>query len=75
VRDGELAVGSDGVPIAAGDLARLAEPFERLGRGSGGGTGLGLSIVKAIAASHGGPLVLEAPPGDGLIARLAIPRA
>jgi signal transduction histidine kinase len=75
LRDGELTVGNRGAPIAADDLARLAEPFERLQRGSGRGTGLGLSIVKAIAESHEGRLVLEAPAGGGLVARLAIPRA
>jgi signal transduction histidine kinase len=75
LRDGELAVANDGAPIAADDLARLTEPFERLRRGPAGGTGLGLSIVKAIAESHGGRLLLEAPAGGGLIARLALPRA
>ena len=75
LRDGELTVGNDGAPIAAADLARLTEPFERLQRGSGRGTGLGLSIVKAIAESHGGRLALEAPAEGGLIARLTIPRA
>jgi signal transduction histidine kinase len=75
LREGELMVANDGAPIAADDLARLAEPFERLQRSSGRGTGLGLSIVKAIAESHGGRLELEAPAGGGLVARLAIPRA
>jgi signal transduction histidine kinase len=74
LRDGVLTVANDGAPIAADDLARLTEPFERLGRGSTRGTGLGLSIVKAIAESHGGRLVLEAPARGGLVARLAIPR-
>jgi two-component system, OmpR family, sensor histidine kinase MprB len=75
LRDGELTVGNDGAPIAADDLARLTEPFERLRRDAAPGTGLGLSIVKAIAESHGGRLVLEAPARGGLVARLAIPRA
>jgi signal transduction histidine kinase len=75
LRDGELTVGNDGAPIAAADLARLAEPFERLRRDAAPGTGLGLSIVKAIAESHGGRLVLEAPASGGVVARLAIPRA
>ena len=71
---GWVAAGSSGVWIDADDLARLTEPFERLGRGSTRGTGLGLSIVKAIAESHGGRLMLEAPARGGLVARLAIPR-
>jgi signal transduction histidine kinase len=75
LRDGELTVINDGGVIAADDLARLTEPFERSGRGSAPGTGLGLSIVKAIAESHGGRLVLDARSGGGLIARLAFPTA
>ena len=60
--------------VTLGDQTlRLAEPFERLRRGSAPGTGLGLSIVRAIAESHGGRLTLDAPPRGGLIARLAIP--
>jgi signal transduction histidine kinase len=73
VRDGELTVRNPGARITPGELARLAEPFERLGRGSQPGTGLGLSIVRAIAESHGGRLVLDAPPDGGLAARLALP--
>jgi signal transduction histidine kinase len=75
LRDGELTVGNEGARIAADDLARLTEPFERLRRGSTAGTGLGLSIVKAIAEVHGGRLVLDAPARGGLVARLAIPTA
>ena len=71
---GELVVRNDGPVIAREDLARLAEPFERLGRASAPGTGLGLSIVRAIAESHGGRLMLDAPPDGGLVARLAIPK-
>lgn len=75
VRNGELTVSNDGTVLAAGDLARLTEPFERLRRGSGPGTGLGLSIVKAIADSHGGRLILDAPASGGLVARLRLPPA
>jgi signal transduction histidine kinase len=75
LRDGELTVGNEGACIAADDLARLTEPFERLRRGSTAGTGLGLSIVKAIAEAHRGRLVLDAPAGGGLVARLVIPTA
>jgi signal transduction histidine kinase len=75
VRAGELTVSNRGAPIAAEDLARLAEPFERLRRGTAPGTGLGLSIVRAIAEAHGGRLVLDAPAGGGLVARLALPAA
>ncbi len=73
LRGGELTVANGGARIAAADLARLTEPFERLGRGSSPGTGLGLSIVRAIAESHGGRLVLDAPEAGGVVARLALP--
>jgi signal transduction histidine kinase len=73
VRDGQLAVSNGGAVIDPDDLERLTQPFERLRRGSAPGTGLGLSIVKAIAESHGGRLMLEAPSDGGLVARLAIP--
>ncbi len=74
MRGGALTVRSEGAAIVPADLARLTEPFEPLGRRSTPGTGLGLSIVQAIAESHGGRLVLEAPGDGGLVARLAIPR-
>jgi signal transduction histidine kinase len=72
---GELSVRNGGARIAREDLARVTEPFERLRRGSAPGTGLGLSIVTAIAESHGGRLVLDAPAEGGLIARLQLPTA
>ena len=72
---GELSVRNGGPRIAREDLARVTEPFERLRRGSAPGTGLGLSIVTAIAESHGGRLVLDAPAEGGLVARLRLPSA
>ena len=75
LRGSELTVSNPGAPIAPEDLARLAQPFERLGRRTTPGSGLGLSIVQAIAEAHGGRLTLEAPPAGGLVARLALPAA
>jgi signal transduction histidine kinase len=75
LRGGELTVANGGAPIADEDLARLAQPFERLRRGAAPGTGLGLSIVTAIAESHGGRLHLTAPAEGGLVARLTLPAA
>jgi signal transduction histidine kinase len=74
VRDGEPLLRNGGPVIAAAELARLTQPFERLGRRGSPGTGLGLSIVEAIAEAHGGRLALEAPRGGGLVARLTLPR-
>jgi signal transduction histidine kinase len=50
-----LSVANSGPVVAAADVDRLFEPFERLGanRRHDGGLGLGLSIVKAIAETHG----------------------
>ncbi|HET6510248.1 MAG TPA: HAMP domain-containing sensor histidine kinase [Baekduia sp.] len=75
LRSGQLTVANAGAPIAPDDLRRLAEPFERLRRGTASGSGLGLSIVQAIAESHGGALRLDAPAEGGLVARLALPVA
>ncbi|GAB3818769.1 sensor histidine kinase [Micromonospora zhanjiangensis] len=57
---------------AAVDL--LGQPFQRLGsaRTSRPGSGLGLSIVAAVAAAHGGTLVLRARPEGGLYAEVRL---
>jgi signal transduction histidine kinase len=57
-------------------VARLAEPFQRLAAdrtGSDTGSGLGLSIVAAIATAHGGTLDLHARPEGGLRATVTLP--
>jgi two-component system, OmpR family, sensor histidine kinase VanS len=69
----ELTVASEGDVVAAADLARLGQPFERLRRERAPGTGLGLSIVRAVAEAHGGRLSLEAPRSGGLIAGVRLP--
>ena len=74
-RDGawaELRVANGGERIADEDLARIVEPFERLGRSRAAGTGLGLSIVRAVAEAHGGSLALRAPDRGGLDARVRL---
>jgi two-component system OmpR family sensor kinase len=60
-----LTVEDDGPGIPEDLRPRLFDRFVR-GRGdSGGGSGLGLSIVRAVAASHGGSVVVERPPDGG----------
>ncbi|MEU7837330.1 MULTISPECIES: HAMP domain-containing sensor histidine kinase [unclassified Nonomuraea] len=71
-----LVVETGGPVLDQEQVARLAQPFERLGTdrtGSGDGSGLGLSIVAAIATAHGGGLELRARPGGGLRVTVSLP--
>lgn len=70
-----LTVENSGPQLQADELARVAEPFERLGRHGDGGSGLGLSIVRSVAEAHGGTLRLAGRPGGGLIATVELPTA
>ena len=74
-REVELRVRNGGEHIAAPDLARLTQPFERLHRSRSDGTGLGLSIVRTVAEAHGGRLQLAAPAEGGLEAVVRLPAA
>ncbi|MCJ0824690.1 ATP-binding protein [Luteimonas sp. 50] len=66
----ELAVEDDGPGIADDQAARLGERFLR---GSGSGSGLGLSIAQAIAALHGGDIVLARAASGGARVVLRLP--
>ena len=60
-----LVVESGGPFLDPATVARLAEPFKRLGAdrtGSENGHGLGLSIVAAVAAAHDGTPRATPPP-------------
>ncbi|MFG1706400.1 sensor histidine kinase [Nonomuraea sp. M3C6] len=73
-----LVVETGGDVLDQEQVARLAQPFQRLGvdrTGSDDGSGLGLSIVAAIATAHGGALDLRARPGGGLRVAVALPLA
>jgi signal transduction histidine kinase len=60
-----LIVQDDGPGVPEDLRERVFDRFVR-GEGDSGGTvGLGLSIVRAVAQTHGGDVVLEAPPGGG----------
>ncbi len=64
-----LAVCNTGPPVAAGEVDRLIQPFERSGEARAGhdhGVGLGLSIVAAIAAAHDAALDVQPREGGGL---------
>ena len=69
-----VEVANGGAVIAPELVARLSEPFQRLGRHRPDrGAGLGLSIVRAVAEAHGGRLELQAPPSGGLHAQVTLP--
>lgn len=67
-----LRVANSGPVVAPEDVARLTEPFERLGR-HGDGSGLGLSIVQAVVQAHGGTLAITAPATGGLVVDARLP--
>jgi signal transduction histidine kinase len=71
-----LVVESGGRVLDQQQVARLVEPFKRLGAertGSQNGHGLGLSIVAAIAAAHNGSVELQARPEGGLRVQITLP--
>lgn len=67
-----------GQGIAAQDLARLFEPFARVGvatRGDVGGAGLGLAFVRTVAQRHGGEVEVTSEAGVGSVFTLRLPMA
>ena len=71
-----LSVANDGPVIAAEELDRLQQPFQRLGAertSHGDGHGLGLSIVYAIATAHGATVTTRAQPKGGLAVEVRFP--
>jgi signal transduction histidine kinase len=73
---GLLSVANTGPLIPAGELARLFEPFARLGsqpRAGDDGVGLGLAIVQSIADAHHATVAARAPAGGGLEIEVRFP--
>lgn len=68
-----LTVVDDGPGIAAGDRARVFEPFFTTRRADGG-TGLGLSILRSLVEAHRGEVALVEA-GQGAAFRLILPVA
>jgi signal transduction histidine kinase len=70
----ELVVKDDGIGIAAKDLDRVLQPFQRAHSSDRyPGTGLGLSISKKIIELHGGRLWLVSSPGQGTEVHFTLP--
>jgi signal transduction histidine kinase len=74
-----LTVTNTGPAIAAEEIDRLFEPFQRLGTDrialGDGGHGLGLSIARAIATAHDALITAEPQPEGGLVVAVSFPAA
>lgn len=68
-------VRDSGPGIASADLARLFQPFAKLGARPTAGessTGLGLSLARELVSRHGGVLQVESQPGEGAAFRVVL---
>lgn len=62
----EFIIEDTGVGIERADIARIFEPFERIGTVRGqSGVGLGLTITRLLVEIMGGDLTVESEPGTG----------
>jgi signal transduction histidine kinase len=68
-----ITVQDNGTGMSHDTLARCKQPFFST-QPNGTGRGLGLAIANRFATSLGGDLLITSQPGDGTIARLALPR-
>ena len=76
---GRVAIGIEdtGSGLTGSQIARLFQPFERLGHESTDieGSGLGLVIARALVDQLDGQLSLSSVPGAGTMARIELPAA
>jgi PAS domain S-box-containing protein len=72
-----IEVGDTGAGIAASDLARVFDPFERLGAEETDveGTGLGLALSKRLVEAMGGEIGVDSAVGAGTRLWLELPAA
>jgi signal transduction histidine kinase len=72
----ELSVRDEGVGIPADLLTRIGQPFEQASNNpmlAREGTGLGLALVKALAAEHGGEVVVASRENVGTEITVILP--
>jgi len=72
----EISVSDTGSGIAAEDLPRIFDRFQRGDRSrhsEGNESGLGLAIVKALVKAHKGTIIAESTPGQGTTIRMWFP--
>lgn len=71
-----IQVQDNGLGVDEHEVQRLLRPFSRgeLARTGVNGTGLGLAIVERLLTQVQGHLTLISPPGQGLTARIEIPK-
>ena len=72
-----LSLQDTGVGMTPEQLARLYQPFERLGRETSNveGTGLGLIITRSLVESMGGRMEIDSHPGAGTRVSITLPCA
>jgi CheY-like chemotaxis protein len=70
-------VADTGPGIAAADLDRIFDPFERLGAEQTAieGTGIGLPLARAFAEAMHGTLIAASVPGEGTTFTITLPRS
>jgi signal transduction histidine kinase len=76
--DVRIEVRDNGAGMTPEDLQRVLQPFHQLDTGLARravGAGIGLHLSRAIAAAHGGKLLLDSAPGEGTTATVLLPRA
>jgi PAS domain S-box-containing protein len=72
-----IGIEDTGSGLTDEQLARLFQPFERLGHETSGieGSGLGLVITRSLIEQMGGTITLSSVPGAGTLARIDLPAA
>ncbi len=69
-----VSVTDNGIGVAAEDIPRLFQPFQRLHlRRHYEGNGLGLALVRQVATAHGGEVQMQSQPGVGTRVSLRLP--